>query len=57
MDNASMDIRSREPFEVNFGRTEAYRRSTIPYCQRMLNGRSLGGSDDGGAGMGRRSEG
>ena len=27
----------REPFEVNFARTETYKRSTIPECQRGLN--------------------
>ena len=26
-----------EKFIVNHGRTEDYRQSTIPYCQRMLN--------------------
>ena len=28
---------TKESFEVNWARTEAYRTSTIPYCQRMLN--------------------
>ena len=31
------EIRDREPFKVNFTRTEAYRKSTIPTCQRLLN--------------------
>ena len=31
------EIREREPFQVNFTRTEAYKRSTIPTCQRLLN--------------------
>ena len=31
------DIRSREKFVVNFARTESYRKSAIPYCQRLLN--------------------
>ena len=31
------EIREREPFLVNFTRTEAYKRSTIPTCQRLLN--------------------
>jgi hypothetical protein len=46
--SANMDVRNREPFVVNFGRTEAYRKSTIPYCQRLLNERvlSLGGGDE-----------
>ena len=30
-------VRSREPFKVNFARTESYRKSTIPHCQRLLN--------------------
>ena len=30
-------IREREPFKVNFTRTEVYRKSTIPTCQRLLN--------------------
>ena len=28
---------SREQFHVNYARTEAYRHSTVPYLQRMLN--------------------
>ena len=31
------DIRTRDIFEVNFSRTTAYKNSTIPFCQRMLN--------------------
>ena len=45
---ASKDIRTREPFAVNFARTEAY-------CQRLLNDRLAGGSEDVGAGVKRRS--
>ena len=30
-------IRQREPVKVNFTRTEAYKQSTIPTCQRLLN--------------------
>ena len=30
-------IREREPFKVNFTRTESYKQSTIPTCQRLLN--------------------
>jgi hypothetical protein len=29
--------REREEFIVNFARTEQYRKSTIPSCQRLLN--------------------
>ena len=32
-----MDVRNREVFEVNFARTEKYRTSAIPFCQRKLN--------------------
>ena len=32
-----MEVRNRESFEVNFARTESYRKSAIPYCQRILN--------------------
>ena len=27
----------REKFHVNWARTDAYKKSTIPYCQRLLN--------------------
>ena len=30
-------LREMEPFQVNFARTDAYKDSTIPYCQRLLN--------------------
>jgi hypothetical protein len=42
-----MNVRNRETFAVNFGHTEAYKNSTIPYCQRLLNERVLthGGGD------------
>ena len=30
-------IRSREKFKVNFARTEDYRKSTVPFCQQLLN--------------------
>ena len=30
-------MREREPFKVNFTRTEVYKKSTIPTCQRLLN--------------------
>ena len=32
-----MEIRNREQFVVNFGRTKAYQTSAIPFCQRLLN--------------------
>ena len=35
--NVNPFIREREPFLVNFVRTENYRKSTIPTCQRLLN--------------------
>ena len=31
------NIREQEIFKVNFARTEKYRKSAIPYCQRLLN--------------------
>ena len=30
-------VRNREVVEVNFARTESYRKSAVPFCQRMLN--------------------
>ena len=33
----NVDIREREQFYVNFAKTEDYRNSAIPYCQRLLN--------------------
>ena len=35
--NDGAQIRTREKFVVNFARTNAYKNSTIPYCQRLLN--------------------
>ena len=32
-----LQVRNREAFEVNFARTESYRKSAIPHCQRILN--------------------
>ena len=32
-----MDVRERENFHVNFARTEDYKQSAIPHCQRLLN--------------------
>ena len=31
------EIRERETFYINYARTEDYKNSTIPYCQRLLN--------------------
>jgi hypothetical protein len=33
----NMEVRERELFKVNFSRTEAYKKSAVPYCQRILN--------------------
>ena len=33
--------RQREPFKINFARTETYKNSTIPTCQRLLNAHYL----------------
>ena len=33
----TLDNRHRELFKVNFARTNAYKDSAIPYCQRKLN--------------------
>ena len=35
--NVNPFIREREPFLVNFARTENYRKRTVPTCQRLLN--------------------
>ena len=35
--NGAKEVRDREMFTVNFARTEQYRKSAIPYCQRILN--------------------
>ena len=31
------DIRQGEKYKVNFARTESYKKSSVPYCQRLLN--------------------
>ena len=31
------DLRQPEKYTVNFASTENYRRSTVPFCQRLLN--------------------
>ena len=54
IDNAR-EVREREEFIVNFARTEQYRKSTIPACQRLLNGyfnESGSAPDAGGTGQG-----
>ena len=37
INNGNTEIRNRESFQVNFARTEQYRKSAIPFCQRLLN--------------------
>ena len=41
--NPSHNIRVREsePFQVNFARTDTYRDSAVPYCQRLLNNHNM----------------
>ena len=34
-------VRGSEPYQVNFGNTERYKKSAIPYCQRLLNKQSM----------------
>ena len=36
------DPSKREPFYVNFARTEQYKKSAIPQCQRALNAYFMG---------------
>ena len=36
-------IRQKEVFQVNFAKTDEYKKSAIPYCQRLLNKHLLGG--------------
>ena len=31
------NIRDKETFQVNFAKTETYKKSAIPFCQRLLN--------------------
>ena len=35
--SSSHPIRDKEVFHVNFARTEDYKKSAIPFCQRLLN--------------------
>ena len=32
-----LNLRNTEKYVVNFARTENYRNSAVPYCQRLLN--------------------
>ena len=36
-ESSKHDIRNREKYVVNFGRTSTYKNSTIPSCQRLLD--------------------
>ena len=36
-------VRQKEIFQVNFANTEDYKKSAIPYCQRLLNKYVIGG--------------
>ena len=35
--NLVQNLKNKERFKVNWARTEAYRKSAIPHCQRLLN--------------------
>ena len=35
--DSNPEVRNREIFKVNFGRTLSYKQSAIPFCQRLLN--------------------
>ena len=35
--NHDQDVRQSELFTVNFSKTTTYQKSTIPYCQKLLN--------------------
>ena len=35
--NLTIESRKREQFKINFSRTNSYKNSTIPFCQRLLN--------------------
>ena len=36
-ETSAYDLRKKEPLKINFAHTSSYKRSTIPYCQRLLN--------------------
>ena len=58
--NNILETRGREEFKVNFCRTQQYKNSAIPYCQRLLNEQwqhlenreNRGGTGRGGGGEG-----
>ena len=35
--NQNYNLRDSEPFLVNFAKSESYKKSAVPYCQRKLN--------------------
>ena len=35
--DALYDLRNTDKFQVNFAHTENYKKSAVPYCQRLLN--------------------
>ena len=50
------EVRNREKFVVNYASTNAYKNSTIPYCQRLLNFLASRQEGAGGAGEPRGVE-
>ena len=42
-----MDVRSEDIFEVNFAKTERFKKSSIPTTQRMLNSETKNINEDG----------
>ena len=36
-EKSDLKLRKREIFKVNFAHTTSYKKSAIPYCQRLLN--------------------
>ena len=43
-----MNIRQSEKYVVNFARTENYRKTSVPYCQRLLNKHNMMEDEEGG---------
>ena len=39
-------VRQMEAFQVNFARTDEYKKSAIPYCQRLLNNHFMAVNDN-----------
>ena len=37
LNQPGMKVRNREVIQVNHARTETYKKSAVPYCQRLLN--------------------